>query len=232
MFNLKNIKSMIWEDVNESSNIKTQNEKNVSSEISNETIQKEQSASLSNSSGTFNEELFNTLVKAIEDNNIQGYDYLEFKEAVRGLRNSGLTEKQQYETIYQVAKTTGSVTVNSFTDSIKFYLGVLEKEKEKFQNAISDQTKEQITKREELITSNEQTIVEMQEQISQLNTDIQAKQQENIQLLTEKTESGFKIGNAQSSFDITFNRIIDAIKEDEEKIIRYLSSTTETEKTV
>jgi len=177
---------------------------------------------LSSTGGTFNQEMFDGLMKTIIDNNIDGYDYLEFKDSLQKL-TVPMSEADKYKAIFQTAQTIG-VTIDTILNAIEHYLGVLEKEKENFDGVIEAQINTEITGREQKKTDNETAITEMTQQIQELNEKISAAQQENVKLSNEVNEQNLQISNVKSSFEITFQKVVSQITEDRTKIQTYLGT--------
>jgi len=176
--------------------------------------------------GVFNQEMWNDLMQTVDENNIDGYDYLEFKQGLIALKDQPLPEAIKYQTIYAAAKSAGA-TVKVFTDAIRHYLGVLAGEEQGYMSMIDETTKTEVTGRQEKKAVNDEEIKSAQEQIQELTQKIQEKQTENIQLTTEENEWALKIGNQKNSFDITYKAVVDTIKSDEAKIIEHLGEKPE-----
>jgi len=62
-------------------------------------------------SGQVTEKFTTMLLKAIEANNIDGFDYIEFKEAIQGTEGMGMSEEMRYKSAFAVAKTMGVTSV-------------------------------------------------------------------------------------------------------------------------
>ncbi|MEL7162660.1 MAG: hypothetical protein AAFN92_18020, partial [Bacteroidota bacterium] len=77
----------------------------------------------------------NVLMKALEDKNLEGFDYLEFKQSVAKLLDIGM----DHDTALQAAFATGStagLTLEKLVKTAKYYTEVLEDEKAKFMNSM------------------------------------------------------------------------------------------------
>lgn len=68
------------------------------------------------------------LLKAIESNNIEGFDYLEYKNSLRSIENVIPDEGVRFKSAFEMAKTMG-MTKAKLVESANHYLGVLKMKK-------------------------------------------------------------------------------------------------------
>ena len=172
--------------------------------------------------GKLNEKFVNRLLGAIEDNNIDGFDYLEYKQALQNLNNVEMDEETKFKSALAVAKTLGA-TKGDLVKSAEHYLGILEKEELKFIDAFKNQMSRQVTQKSNNIKSIEASIEEMKAKIAQLEKDIADRR---TQLEKEKSSvdaSKAKVEKTKEQFYQAFHVVAEQIKADLEKIKNYLS---------
>ncbi len=161
------------------------------------------------------------LLKALEANNQEGFDYLEFKQSLQNLSKVDMDEKTRYQSAMAMAKT---MNANSkvIIQSAKKYAQVLDQEGVKFKKAADNQRTKQVTGKEQEIKSLEKSINTKQAQIEKLKKEIEAHK-----LSLEKTKGS--INNAAAKVQLTndkfmaaFNVVKGQILADIEKLERYL----------
>ena len=87
----------------------------------------------------------NILMTAMAKKNLEGFDYLEFKQSLQSLSNMQMDEATQYKSAFAMAKTM-KVTKKKLLDAASYYLKVLENENRKFYEALKNQKQRLIGK--------------------------------------------------------------------------------------
>jgi uncharacterized protein YbgA (DUF1722 family) len=161
------------------------------------------------------------LVSALEQNNLPGFDYFEYKKAVVTLLGMGIEEGNAFKSAFATAATIG-LTKDKLLETAGYYRNLLSKEKEKFDQALENQTKGKVTdKQEEIKRLNDQIerhkaeIVRLQEEIALYRTQIEQAE------VTVKTEQD-KIGKAHGNFERTHAALLLQMDKDIEQIHKYL----------
>jgi hypothetical protein len=93
-----------------------------------------------------NEEMHQGLIKLIEDNNLEGFDYLEFMDSVQKMSAVALPEADKYKLVFTTAQSFG-VTVDKLLTAVDHYLKVIEKHKTEFEGHVNNQMDSEIEKR-------------------------------------------------------------------------------------
>jgi len=162
------------------------------------------------------------LLKAIEANNIDGFDYLEFKQSLQSMSNLDMDEKTKYQSAFAMAKTMGA-TPTKLVSSAKHYVNILRKEESKFSDALKNQRQRQVQDRENGIKQLENSIVEKQKQIKQLEAQIEDHKKQ----LAEKRETintaVAKVENTKNGFVNAYNKVMGQIEADIQKMNQYIS---------
>lgn len=173
------------------------------------------------SSGSVNDRFVEILFQAIAQNNQDGFDYFEFKQALKNLSKIPMDEAARYQSAYATAQTMGA-TPAKLLDSARFYLNVLNGERAKFNEAHAQQRAKLIGNREEEIKTLEQAVQQKSEQISQLTQQIEEHRQKSEQIRREITESTVKIETTKADFEATFALVAGQVQEDAARIQQHL----------
>ncbi len=83
------------------------------------------------------------LARSIEQNNLPGFDFLEFKKSVNALLKLGMDEPTAHRSVFATASTMG-LTKEKLVESLGYYRNIVEKEKAAFYDALSAQTHEKV----------------------------------------------------------------------------------------
>lgn len=162
------------------------------------------------------------LLKAIEANNLDGFDYLEFKQSLQNLSNVQMDEKTKYQSAFAMAKTMGA-TPSKLVNSAQHYINVLRKEEAKFIDALKNQRQKQVLDKENGIKQKEQLILEKQKRIEQLQKEIEADKKS---LETDRAainQSMAKVEATKQGFVNAYNSVLGQIQGDIEKLNSYIS---------
>lgn len=163
------------------------------------------------------EKILESLLKAIDKNNLPGEDYLEFMEALKAMQNLNLDEKIKFQTVMATLSTKG-LTKEKITESGSYYVKILEAEKDKFFGTVASETVNQIDKRQAEIKSLETANIAKTEEIKKLTGDINKNIEQINTIKKQIEEARSKIDAAQGRFTTTYNAIKDQISTNIEKI--------------
>lgn len=162
------------------------------------------------------------LLKAIEANNLDGFDYLEYKQSLQNLSSMAMDEKTKYQSAFAMAKTMG-VTPQKLVESANHYVNVLQKEKNKFGEALSNQKQNQIVSKENELKQMEQGILQKEKQIEQLKAEIE-KHKSALQGRKDAiNQAATKVETTKANFLYAFNMVMGQIKADVDNMKKYIS---------
>ena len=144
------------------------------------------------------------LLKAIEESNLPGFDYLEFKQSLKALQKMDMDETIAIKSAFTTGNTVG-LTKAKLISSAEHYRQVLMKEKNQFDAALQKQMaqrvdgkkseKEALTKKMETyrnkIKELQNEIVKIQEKFDKADSEIDAAQAKIIET-KEKFESTYQ----------------------------------------
>ncbi len=171
--------------------------------------------------GKPNEKFVDILLGAIESNNVEGFDYLEFKQALQNLSGVEMDEATMFKSALAMAKTMGASKKVLFS-SADLYLSVLSKEESKFMESFSKQVNMQVNNRNEDIINIEKGIALKNKQIKQLQGEIEAEEKALNKKKTNADQASAKVKATKDSFYHSYHIVSEQIKADIEKMKKYL----------
>ena len=171
--------------------------------------------------GKPNEKFVNILLGAIEKNNVEGFDYLEFKQSLQNLGNVEMDEATKFKSALAMAKTMGATKQILFS-SADLYLNVLSKEEAKFMESFSNQVNLQVNKRSEQIKNLESGIALKKKQIQELQKEIETQEKALNEEKTNANQANAKVEATKDSFYHAYHIVSEQIKADIEKMKKYL----------
>lgn len=161
------------------------------------------------------------LVDALSKNNLPGFDYLEFKQALGTLEAMNMDENTAIQSAFATASTMG-LTKAKLLETANYYKKILASEQGKFAQALQQQTKIQIAGKQKEITNTQTVIEQKKAQIDRLHLEI-AKHEEHIAKAQEQIEgSKHKIFSAKENFEKTYTIIEGELSDDISKITTIL----------
>jgi len=175
-----------------------------------------------NRQGKVSNGVMNTLLKALDQNNLEGMDYLEFKNSLKSLKSVDMDEKTRYQSAFAMGKGMG-LTKSLLLKTAKFYIGILAKEESKFKEALASQIDrgikgraQQTKKIEEAIASKEQKIKKLQQEI-----EVHKKQLEKSKGDVRKVQ--LKVDGTKKDFYATYEAVVQMINADIKNIEQYIT---------
>ncbi|MCS7036034.1 MAG: hypothetical protein RMJ33_10285 [Saprospiraceae bacterium] len=161
------------------------------------------------------------LLGALEENNLPGFDYIEFKRAAVALQRMDLDEATAYKSAFTTAATVG-LSKEKLLESAKYYSNLIEQEQAQFEAALQ-------SRREREVTAREREIARLKDQIERHRAEIARLQDELGRYLNdiERAEAARqseeqKLARAQAAFDQTRQALLRSIEQDIERLHRYL----------
>lgn len=161
-----------------------------------------------------------TLFKALSDNNLQSFDYFEFKQSLKTLRGM-LDEPTAFKSAFATAATMG-ITKEKLIESANFYLKVLAKEKEKFDAAAKSQGAGTVDAKRKDIEAAKKSITEKSELIRKLTDEISAAQAKINELQAFIIQAESKISETSQNFVASYISVSSEITSDIEKIKQHI----------
>ncbi len=162
------------------------------------------------------------LSKVLEENNISGFDYLEYKKAVSSIAKlQNMDESSQYKTAY-AAIMSMNIQPSHLIESAKKYLSILEAEFAKFNQTASQFLQNQIKTKGEESKLLQQSIEQMEKQLLQLQSELK-QSQERLSVIDKEIQSAnIKVQANKSSFSLAYNELVEQIQSDIQKMEQFL----------
>lgn len=171
--------------------------------------------------GKVSKKFTNVLLGAMDKNNIDGFDFLEYKQALQNLASMNMDDETKYKSAFAMAKTMGA-TLAQLVKTAQFYLDVLKKEEDKFNVALTNQRSKQIDGKHQKMKQLDQTIQKKTAQIKKLQEEIKQHQQQQQKLKSEIGGAAAKVEATQKDFVASYQHITRQIMKDVENMKRYL----------
>jgi hypothetical protein len=153
------------------------------------------------------------LMKAIEENNLEGFDYLEFKSSLQSLAKMSMDDATRYQSAMAMAKTLGA-SPDKILQSANHYLAVLKKESDKFQQAVEGQKAKLDQDQQAGVKGLQQSIVTKEQQIVQLTKEIESEKASLAKMQADIQQGAAKITDTSTRFSQAYNLVKKQITDD------------------
>lgn len=163
----------------------------------------------------------NVLMKALEDKNLEGFDYLEFKQSVAKLQEMGMDHDTALRSAFATGTTVG-LSLEKLVKTARYYTEVLQDEKSKFMNSMEKHLMSNVEGKAKQTGELKKKIANYEAKIEQLKAEVEkAKAQiaESDSLISTAKE---KAAVNQKGFDDALDVITSVIREDVADITRVL----------
>ncbi|NNE30277.1 MAG: hypothetical protein HKN16_11615 [Saprospiraceae bacterium] len=177
--------------------------------------------SSASASGKVSDKFLNILMSALDQNNLDGFDYLEFKKSLRNLEKMNMDDATRFKSAFAMAQTLNA-TPDNLIKTAKHYLDVLSKEEVKFGQALENQKVKQIQGKQTKLEDLDKKIRTKADQIKKLSKDIEQHQQQMEGLRAEIEQSSSKVLGTQADFMASYKTVVSQIQGDVEKMKQYL----------
>jgi hypothetical protein len=172
---------------------------------------------------SIDQRIFDSLQQALSNNNMEGYDYMEFKNALQSLAGIIADEAMRFKSAFATVAPMG-VTAQKLMDSAKFYKNVLLQEQDKFNQALSSQIDTSVGAKQKQSDELKALMQKKTAEIQRLTQEIQLHEQEILQLEGQISEVVIKIESTKNNFDYTLQSIINQMDKDLVSIEKHLLS--------
>ena len=162
------------------------------------------------------------LLKAIEKNNQDGFDYLEFKQALIRLENLEIDEVTAIKTAFATATTVG-LTQEKLINSAQFYLDILKDEFKQFNTALEKQMESRVHSKEKQKASLNTKKEAVQKKINALKEELKELEKKLNTIDAEADAARQKIEETSERFGKTLLTITQRIESDLEQFRSKLS---------
>jgi hypothetical protein len=161
------------------------------------------------------------LAKALEKNNMPGFDYIEFKQSLNKLLALNIDDSHRFQAAFMTGSTIG-LTKDKLIDTANQYKQIITREKAQFDVALKNQIQQRIDGKKEELDRFLAQIQENQLRIKALEAEIDQYQAKSNEITGNMDIEKQKINKTRDSFDATYNAILLHIDEDVAKFNQYL----------
>jgi len=174
--------------------------------------------------GVFDKNFNDSFQKLIADNNIQGIDYFEFAQSLKGMNGTaGLNEATSFQSVYNILKVGDpSLTKEKLLQAVDHYIGVLRAEEADFKSEMIESTEQEVVARRQKAESLNAENKDLVQQIQNLNEKIQKNNEDCVMLNSEAANAEAKIGQTHKNFITTLAYVVSTLETDKEKIIQLI----------
>lgn len=171
----------------------------------------------SEASGSPDPKFIDILLKAIDNSNMEGFDYLEFKQTLQGLANVSMDDTTRYTSALAMAKTMGS-SRDTILKSAGHYLDVLKREESKFSQALEAQKIKIESNQTDGLANLEKSIAQKKAQVEKLLIEIKNDETSLVSKKDEISQDAAKLQTTSANFKGAYSLVANQIIEDAEKI--------------
>ena len=161
------------------------------------------------------------LMRAIEQENRDGFDYLEFKNSLQSLSKLEMDEATRYKSAFVMGKTMG-LSKEMLLQSVQHYVSVINAEETKFKEALQKQKALQIQGKEESVKNAEAAIAQKQKQIQELEKQIEEQKTMIEKTKNEMKEAVIKIDHTNAQFMAAHKMISQQMIQDIQNIKNFI----------
>ena len=171
--------------------------------------------------GKITNKFLDVLFGVMDKNNLEGFDYLEFKQSLLSLKKMTMDEPTRFKSAYAMAQTMGA-SVDHLIKTAQHYIEVLAKEEQKFEKALIKQKEHRIGSKEEEINQLNQLIAQKEAQIKKLTKEVNEHKNQVGTLKKHIGDAAKKIETTKNDFIVSYNSLVGQIHEDVENMKKYL----------
>jgi phage-related protein len=168
------------------------------------------------------EKSMESLITALERENLPGFDYLEFKQALARLGSLNMEESLIFKSAFATASTIG-VTKDKLLKTAGHYKNVLAKEKKSFDAAMNKQVKAKVEGKRKEVEALKKKLALYEAKINELEQ-LKVKATKTINTADETIKNAQDgIDKVKTRFETTLKALLNQIDKDIEDIGKYLS---------
>ena len=194
------------------------------SEATNGTPANMTNFAMPNSTGVFDQKFYESFLKIIEENNVEGIDYYEFSKAKKANDNiPGMGEPLKFQSAFHTLKANyPDLTKEVLLKTADFYLEKLEQEAEHFKAEMDNEISSQITSRQNQVKAKQDEIARKQAEIVKIQTDMVTLQGDINTLNNEAQQIQVKIDSTAKNFQVSLDVLKAQIANDKQNIQNFI----------
>ncbi len=179
------------------------------------------------SAAPFQEQLEDALEKA---NLPSQQDYLDFAKALKNMDALPMDEATKYRAAFATLQSFGC-NLAQLLDSFDYYNGILDGERDKFDEALRSKVKDSVVGKEDKVKQLTGQNQDNAADIEKLTAQVTANQQAIAQLQNELADINAKLKRQEGSFNAAFNTLKQRLQTDAQKINTYLGPVAASQST-
>ena len=161
------------------------------------------------------------LTRALEKNNLPGFDYIEFKQSLSALTQMNMDLGTAIKSAFVTGATVG-LTKEKLVETARHYAQILVKEKTQFERAVEKQVQQKVGSKLKEVAKLKKQIIEHKKKIEQLEAQV-ISFQNTVDTADEQINGATeKIKETQSNFEHTHRSILNQIEADIQNFETYL----------
>ncbi len=161
------------------------------------------------------------LMKALESNNLPGFDYIEFKQSLGALVSMNMDEGTAFKSAFATASTMG-LTKQKLLESATHYKQILQKEKGQFDIALKNRLQQRVGAKAEENKRHEARLKQIEDQIKRLQEEIVQVKHKIAENDKVRETEGTKLKVQKDNFESTYEKIQTEINNDVQKISQFI----------
>lgn len=162
------------------------------------------------------------LLGAMEKANLEGLDYLEFKQSLEALNKMPMDEETRYKSAYAVAASMGA-NVHKLIQTADHYRQVLEKAKKEYETKNLKQERDKVEKSKKTVLAFEAGVKKKRAQIEQLKKQIDAEERKMIDSISKAKQEIGALAKMEEEFAYSYKYIKSKIDKDVKNMREYLT---------
>ena len=161
------------------------------------------------------------LTRALEKNNLPGFDYIEFKQALGRLQEMDMDEPTAMRSAFATASTVG-LTKEKLLKTAQHYHKILSREKQQFDQSLDRQMEQRVRSKQQEVEKLKVQIKEFEAKIQQLREKMEKAQSTIDHADQDIQEAKDKLMGTKERFDHALQSIVNEIEKDITNIDTYL----------
>jgi len=167
--------------------------------------------------GQFDKSIFDKLAKELENADLPGPDYFEYKQSLNALASLQMDEGIKYQSAFATLTVSG-LNKEKLVNSISHYVEVLDKESKHFEKEVASEESRSVKTQQDSLDDVNETINQKRIKIIELQGEISQLEAKGKTISNAIVESKNRIQTTAANFRVTIQTLINQIKTDEEKI--------------
>lgn len=173
------------------------------------------------SDGKVSSRFVDVLLDAMQKNNVQGIDYLEYRQSLDSLGKMEMDDETRFRSAFAMAQTMGA-DKEKLLSSARHYLEVLKEEEKKFAAALANQQKLKVDKKQQRIDELINTNDSLHSELTRIAEQIKVNEDQITTLVKQRSEAEGKVVETKKNFEASLEFVRDRIREDMTHMERFL----------